>query len=81
MQVSCVLLESLISASCLEECKNDLTCYVVSCIGGELGEEWIHVYIRLSPFTVHLKLTTLLISYIPVQNKKFEKILSQNKFT
>ena len=50
-------------------------------MGGELGEEWIHVYIRLSPFTVHLKLTTLLISYIPVQNKKFEKILSQNKFT
>lgn len=42
-------------------------------MGGELGEEWIHVYIRLSPFTVHLKLTTLLISYIPIQNKKFKQ--------
>ena len=23
--------------------------------GGELGGEWIHVYVWLSPFTVHLK--------------------------
>ena len=26
----------------------------------------------LNPFTVHLKLTTLLISYIPIQNKQFK---------
>ena len=32
-----------------------------------------YVYVWLSPFTVHLKLTTLLISYTPVQNKKFRK--------
>ena len=31
-------------------------------------------YILLSPFTVHLKLRILLISYIPMQNKAFKKI-------
>ena len=36
---------------------------------GSLGREWIHVYVWLSSFTVHRKLTTLLISYIPIQNK------------
>ena len=25
-------------------------------IGGEFGGEWVHVYIQLSPFTVHVKL-------------------------
>ena len=25
--------------------------------GGEFGEEWIHVYMWLSPFAVHLKLS------------------------
>ena len=42
----------------------------------ELGGEWIHVYVWLSPFFVHLKLSQhcLLISYIPVQNEKFKKI-------
>ena len=24
---------------------------------GEFGREWIHVYVRLSPFTLHLKLS------------------------
>ena len=31
----------------------------------------IHGYIRLSPFTVHLKLRIFLISYTPIQNKVF----------
>ena len=26
-------------------------------MGGDLGEEWIHVYVWLSPFAVHLKLS------------------------
>ena len=26
-------------------------------MGGELGGEWIHVCVRLSPFAVHLKLS------------------------
>ena len=28
-------------------------CYVAAWMGGELGGEWIHVYVNLSPFTVH----------------------------
>jgi len=35
------------------------------------GGEWIHVYVWLSLFTVHLT-TTLLISDTPIQNKKFK---------
>ena len=31
---------------------NSVQCYVTAWFGGE----WIHVYVRLSPFTVHLKL-------------------------
>ena len=31
-------------------------CYVAAWMGGEFGEEWIHVYIQLNPFVVHLKL-------------------------
>ena len=26
-------------------------------LGGGVGREWIHVYVWLSPFTVHLKLS------------------------
>ena len=44
--------------------------------GRGIGEEWIHVYLWLSPFTVHLKLLQhcLLINYTPVQNKKFNNV-------
>jgi len=31
-------------------------CYIAACMGGTFGEEWIHAYIRLSPFAIHLKL-------------------------
>ena len=30
---------------------------VAAWMGGEFGEEWIHVYVRLSPFSVHPKLS------------------------
>ena len=33
-------------------------------IGGEFGREWMHVYVWVSPFAVHLKLTALLIGYL-----------------
>jgi len=29
---------------------------VAAWMGGEFGGEWIHVYVCLSPFAVHLKL-------------------------
>ena len=31
-------------------------CYVAAWMGGEFGGEWIHVYVWLSPFAVHLRL-------------------------
>ena len=30
-------------------------CYGAAWMGGEFGGEWIHVYLQLSPFPVHLK--------------------------
>ena len=33
---------------------NSALWYVAAWMGGELGEEWIHVYLLLSPFTVYL---------------------------
>ena len=43
--------------------------------GRGFGGEWIHVFVWLGPFAVHLKLSQdcLLIGYAPVQNKKFFK--------
>ena len=52
---------------------NSAQCYVAAWMGREFGGEWIHVCIWLSLFTIHLKpLTTLLISYISTQNKRFK---------
>ena len=36
---------------------NSAQWYMVAWMGGEFGEEWIHVYVWLSPFAVHLKLS------------------------
>ena len=36
---------------------NSARCYVAAWMGGDFGGEWIHVYVWLSPFTVHLKLS------------------------
>ena len=49
---------------------NSAQCYVATWMGGE-RVECIHVFVCLSPFTVHLKLLhCLLINYIPIRNKK-----------
>ena len=53
---------------------NSAQCSLPAWMGGDFGGEWIHVSIWLSPFTVYLKLTALLISYTPVQKK-----VSKNK--
>ena len=47
--------------------------YVAAWMGGEFGGEWTHVYVWLSPFAVHLKLSQhcSLISYTTIQNKSF----------
>jgi len=36
---------------------NSAQCYLAVWTGGQFGGEWIHVYVWLSPFTVHLKLS------------------------
>ena len=36
---------------------NATQCYVAAWMGGEFGGEWTHVYVWLSPFAVHLKLS------------------------
>ena len=53
---------------------NSAQCYVAAWKGEESEGEWIPVYVWLSPFTVHLKLSQcyLLISYTPTQNKKLK---------
>ena len=35
---------------------NSAQCYVAAWMGGGFEREWIHTYVRLSPFPVHLKL-------------------------
>ena len=53
---------------------NSAQCDVAAWIGQRFGGEWIHVYGWLSPLIVHLHLLQhcLLISYTPIQNKKFK---------
>ena len=43
---------------------------------GEFGGQWIHVYVWLSPFTFHLKISQhcLLIGYTPTQKVKKNKL-------
>ena len=36
---------------------NSAKCYVAAWMGGEFGGEWIRVYVWLSPFAAHLKLS------------------------
>ena len=36
---------------------NFVQCHVAAWMGEELGEEWIHVRVWLSPFAVNLKLS------------------------
>ena len=38
---------------------NSAQCYVADWMGGEFGEERIHVYVWVSPFAAHLKLLFL----------------------
>ena len=40
----------------LHSTQNSAQSDVAAWMGGEFGGEWIHVYIWLSPFAVHLKL-------------------------
>ena len=37
--------------------ENSAQCYVAAWRGGGFKEKWMHVYVWLSPFAVHLKLS------------------------
>ena len=41
----------------LQSTGNSAQCYVAAWMGEGFGGEWIHVYVWLSPFAVHLKLS------------------------
>ena len=42
---------------------NSAQFYVAAWMGGEFGREWTHVYVWLSPFTVHNIVITTLLSH------------------
>ena len=44
--------------------QNSAQCYVAAWMGGEFGGEWTQVFVWLSPFAVHLKLTELLVNQL-----------------
>ena len=48
-------------------------CYVAAWLGEEFGGKWIHVYVWLSPFAVHLKTITALFVNQLYPNTKFKK--------
>ena len=68
-------LKWITSQDLLYSTENSAQCYISAWMGGEFGEEWIHVYAWLSSLAGHLKLSQhcFLISYTLIQNKKFKK--------
>ena len=50
-------LKWIINKALLYSPGNSAQCYVAAWMGGDFGGEWIHVYVWLSPFPVHLKLS------------------------
>ena len=50
-------LKWIINKDFLYSTRNFAQCYVAPWMGGEFGGDWIHVYVWLSPFTIHLKLS------------------------
>ena len=51
---------------------NSTQCCMPAWMGGGFEGKWIHAYVWLSSLFTETT-TTLLISYTPIQNKKFEK--------
>ena len=57
--VICTLLylKQITSKDLLYSTWNSAQCYVVTWMGEGVGGEWIHVYVSVNPFAVHLKLS------------------------
>ena len=62
---------------------NSAQCHVAAWKGGEFWGKWIHVYVWLRHFAVHLKLPQycLLIGCTSIQNKKLKKILMESSLS
>ncbi|CAM9781916.1 unnamed protein product [Rangifer tarandus platyrhynchus] len=54
-------------------------CYVAAWVGGEFWREWIHVYVRLGPFAVLLKLSQHCELAIPQYKIKLKKKKQQQQ--
>ena len=50
-------LERITNKILLHSTGNTSQCHVTDRMGGEFGGEWIHAYVWLCPFAVHLKLS------------------------
>ena len=59
--------------------ENSAECYVPAWMGGGFRGEWIHVYVRLSPFAVHLKLPQHCESAISQNTQKILKLDKKKK--
>ena len=57
MDYTLLCLKWVANKDLLYNTRNSAQCYVAAWMGGEFGGEWIHAYVWLSPFTVHLKLS------------------------
>ena len=57
---------------------NSAQCYVAACAGWGFGGEWMHVYVWLSSFAVHLKLSQHCYSAI-LQHRKVLQYIPANK--
>ena len=44
-------------------------CYVVAWMRGEFEGNWIHLYVWLSPFAIHLKLSQLWVNQLYPKTK------------
>ena len=50
-------LKRITNKDLLYSTRNSAQCYVAAWMGGESGGEWIHVYVWLSGFAIHLNLS------------------------
>ena len=74
-QYTLLYLKWITSKDLLPSTGNSAQCYVAAWMGGEFGGEWIRVYVQLSPFAIHLKLTAFFVNWLgtPVQ-KQINKV-------
>ena len=50
-------LKWIINKVLLYSTENSVQCYLAATMGGEFGGEWVHVYVWLSLFAAHMKLS------------------------